>query len=412
MEDTKKHDKISIYRVGNGRVGIAIDLGKDENGKRIRPSATAKTEEEAKRKLYHKLQVMGKLPAPEIIVSEYSPIRSMVEEFKRNYIVENVAATGRRKPRSSRTNDNYLYMLAHFEEHFSNQIVKDIDVNAINRFYDSLVAENKEDGTPKYSQATLKRIEYVVTTMFRRAKRKGFIAVDPTDNERIRHPQSRQKQEDVPPYTKEEIGEILDILRNDPMLYTPILLLATTGMRCEELLALKWENIDFENEMVLITGAITTETDFDNKGKRVGTRTILAETKTAGSVRGVQLKEETKIALLKWKSICETSNQKGNQTRTGLEDYVFGTPTAPSWTYDIFRRTINGRMKAKGHECVRFHRIRHYVGTTMAAAGAEAINIMTQLGHKKLETTRRYIGLTDKALVRANGSYLMENFTK
>lgn len=410
MENETNQDvqnKISVYKIKDGRFGVAVSLG-TRYGKRIRPVTTGKTEAEAKLKLYNKLVEMGYVDAPAIVVNDLSPVEDLIMEFKKNYILAPIPSKRKnsKAQTSSRTNENYLYALSHFEKYFKGYKVREIDTITLNMFFISLAAQKKADGTPKMSQVTLDRIEYVVKTMYRRAEKEGFISTDPTCGKDYMPPKSNRETEEVTPLSKEELQEILDALKDNIMLYTPILVFATTGLRTEEVLALKWKHLDMDNQVISVRGAITTDIKFDEYGNKVSKQTVYGVTKSTASLRDVKMLDQTKEVLLKWKDEC----QGISQTKTGEEDFVFGNSKGASWTYSGFRSSINKYLARKipNNGGLRFHRIRHYVGTMMAAAGAGKYNVMSQLGHAKETTTRRYIGYTDKGLVSANGAIIAD----
>lgn len=61
------------------------------------------------------------------------------------------------------------------------------------------------------------------------------------------------------------------------------------GLRIGEALALKWENVNFENKTLKVEHAITQIPKFDNDGKAISRATVIADTKTACSVREIPI---------------------------------------------------------------------------------------------------------------------------
>ncbi len=60
-----------------------------------------------------------------------------------------------------------------------------------------------------------------------------------------------------------------------------------SGLRIGEALALKWQNIDFENKTLKIEQAITQIPKFDNEGNVINRVTVVGDTKTTCSVREI-----------------------------------------------------------------------------------------------------------------------------
>lgn len=157
----------SVNPEGKGFLAY-IDLGKDENGKRIRPKVRGRSEEEALEKLKKKLRDMGyvsqevEAPKLDMIINQFSSIPDFVREYRVNGIVEDVTQ-GKIKSRSA---ENYVYMLKHFEKFFQLVTVGDITVKALNQFF-----RMEEE---KYTQSTLHKVEWIVRRIFDRAIINGY----------------------------------------------------------------------------------------------------------------------------------------------------------------------------------------------------------------------------------------------
>ncbi|MBK5240234.1 hypothetical protein [Clostridium sp.] len=76
--------KGTIFLRKDGRYGAAVSLGKDENGKRIRPNVTGKTEEEAKEKMRVLLMKMELIDEEEISIITFDS-KTLVEDFIKEF---------------------------------------------------------------------------------------------------------------------------------------------------------------------------------------------------------------------------------------------------------------------------------------------------------------------------------------
>nr|WP_325221506.1 hypothetical protein [uncultured Oscillibacter sp.] len=65
------------------------------------------------------------------------------------------------------------------------------------------------------------------------------------------------------PYTVDEIGKILDSVKNDPMIYCWVFLMAELGCRPSEVSALQFDDINFEIGTIHICKTLGKEADFD-----------------------------------------------------------------------------------------------------------------------------------------------------
>ena len=73
------------------------------------------------------------------------------------------------------------------------------------------------------------------------------------------------------------------------------------GLRIGEALALKWENVNFENKTLKVERAITQIPKFDNDGKVISRVTVIADTKTACSVREIPIADIVVETLQPWR---------------------------------------------------------------------------------------------------------------
>lgn len=102
-------------------------------------------------------------------------------------------------------------------------------------------------------------------------------------------------------YTKEEIKTIQNHILDHPKeTFTPIIIAINTGMRIGEIVALKWADIDFENNIISV-----------NKNCSLGEITT---TKTLSGVRKIPLRHDLKVYLKQFKDkpelfVCNNSTK-------------------------------------------------------------------------------------------------------
>ena len=101
------------------------------------------------------------------------------------------------------------------------------------------------------SAATVKRYTTVFSSLMTEAQRMGYVEGNPLRNGSVRFP--KIKKEPVKAYSREEAAIFVDGLASESaktraMLMTALML----GLRRGEVVALKWEDIDFENRATTI----------------------------------------------------------------------------------------------------------------------------------------------------------------
>ena len=163
---------------------------------------------------------------------------------------------------------------------------------------------------------------------------------------------------------------------------------AMTGMRRGELLALRWQDVDWNAGVIRV--------------RRTYTRGQFGTPKTRRSARAVPLAERVAHEL------------QQHQARSSFQDDVDLVFCHPSLGVVLDPSKVRKRFQAAARRAqlrpVRFHDLRHTFGTRMAAAGAPLRAIQEWLGHSDQRTTLIYADyapdLTDGAMwaARAFGS--------
>lgn len=379
----------SVYQSKDGRFGAAISLGTDKNGKRGRKVITGKTQEEVitKMKSYVKKNYIAD-DEDTVSMDAETPVSEFVHEFKMKVLMKNVEEGSV----SSRTYENYEYALSIFANYFSDSLIGEINTRRLNMFFAAMIKEDK-------SQATINRVLNLVTRMYVRACKRKYLEVNPFDDEDFRKPKSKHINPEVTALTEEELVQINDTLKKNPIIYPVFKLMLTTGIRTQEALGLHWSDIDFDEGTVNIWRAITVSAEYDSEGNRLGRSTILGSTKTNRS-RELTLTEDAVELLKEWRMSAPSISQ----TKTGNEDYVFGNSKKSSWTYAGFRCSVNRALSegAGSIDHLALHRVRHTVATILAEDGGELFELMQQLGHTQTKTTMRYIDKASKRVAKAN----------
>lgn len=136
-----------------------------------------------------------------------------------------------------------------------------------------------------------------------------------------------------------------------PRLYVLVLMALTTGARKGELMGLRWADIDLER-------AVAT----------------LRMTK-AGTPRVLPLVPNVVTELQRFLA--------------GPKAYVFASPRDPARPFAIGGRFIEAMRVAKIRGAT-FHSLRHSTASYLAQSGASLLEIAEVLGHRQLQTTKRY----------------------
>jgi integrase len=143
---------------------------------------------------------------------------------------------------------------------------------------------------------------------------------------------------------------------------------AMTGLRRGELLALRWQDVDFKTGIVRV--------------RRTYTRGQFGTPKSRRSNRAVPLADRVALAL----------RQQFERTHFREEaDLVFCHPSGGgALDPSKVRKRFQAAARRAGLRPVRFHDLRHTFGTRMASAGAPLRAIQDWMGHSDQRTTLIY----------------------
>ncbi|WP_455544359.1 tyrosine-type recombinase/integrase [Intestinibacter sp.] len=185
--------------------------------------------------------------------------------------------------------------------------------------------------------------------------------------------------------TIKQFNKLIELNPVGTDLYMPFQIAFNTGMRRGEVLALKWENIDFDNKIIHIKKNMI----------RKGDKIELSTPKTKSSIRDITI-GNTLLKILKAHKI----RQKENKLKYGKlyidSDFICTTEIGNPISVNM----LDGKMHTLNKKIdfpFTFHYLRHTHTTLLIEAGANIKDVQKRLGHSKLSTTMdTYSHVTDK----------------
>jgi integrase len=203
------------------------------------------------------------------------------------------------------------------------------------------------------------------------AVKMNMIVYNPSD--RVTLP---KKQKYVANFLNDDqINEVLGLFADEPM-YPAVLLTAFYALRRSEVLALKWQSVDFKNNTITIKDTVVQYKTLIDKER----------TKNKASHRTLPLTDEISNYLQQLKQ-----RQLENSALLGSgyiqNDYVCkrdnGEPFRPNYITERFYRVI----RRSSIDNIRFHDLRHSAASLLLASGFSLKEIQEFLGHGDLGTT-------------------------
>ncbi|MFZ5988395.1 MAG: tyrosine-type recombinase/integrase [Bacillota bacterium] len=179
------------------------------------------------------------------------------------------------------------------------------------------------------------------------------------------------KQKEIKAFTLEEEKKFLECAKGDA-LYTLFVVAVDTGIRLGELLALTWDDIDFESAEIRVNKNLITVKDFKGKTQRKNILKLQDTPKTKSSTRKVPV---TARAL---KLLQDIKSDRILVFCTRTNNYL-----SPR---NIQRSFVRIAMKA-GLDGCNFHSLRHTYATRMFELGVPVNVVSKLLGHAKASIT-------------------------
>lgn len=232
------------------------------------------------------------------------------------------------------------------------------------------------DWAKKY--VTANQMAFRTSVVFKYALKLEYIQRNPMEYVTIARNRKRSKPKKDNFYSKDELKTFLSFLDHNKQPFNFFRVLSYTGLRKSELLALRWSDIDFDNNQISVSKTLAVA---DNK-------LIVQTPKTENSVRVVNIDDSTMHILKRWR-LTQRSIMLRRGFNTGKRDQlIFCTlnnkylnTTAPNeWLVSVYKSHPDFKQ-------INVHGFRHTCASLMFASGADVKQVQMRLGHSNVQTT-------------------------
>lgn len=240
------------------------------------------------------------------------------------------------------------------------------------------------------SPAYCKNIYTVLRSMFTLAIHHGFIPTHPCDYVVLpRIPVSAEER--CPRLTAAQAKKLFDMTEDFSWFTSVVRFLLLTGVRSGEAFGLRWEDVDFEHQVIHVRRNLA----------KVQGQYILDTPKTKNSIRQIAMSSETILLLLiqrreqtRWMlhAGVDLESKAGSAHFTGSPAFphpemVFTTPKGNFIDHNYTERKFKQFVAGTSFSDVTLHSLRHANATLMLAAGVDLKVVSTLLGHSSIATT-------------------------
>jgi integrase len=186
----------------------------------------------------------------------------------------------------------------------------------------------------------------------------------------VRQSAKRERMPEV--LTVEELRALLAELK-EPW-KTAVFVAAVTGLRVSELLALKWQDVDFASGQINLSRGIV--------------RQQVGRMKTEASRKPLPLDAGLAEVLVNWRKVCPFNQDA---------DYIFGSldknGQQPYWPTSAMEKNILPAAKRAGiAKRIGWHTLRHTFGTLVKSQGADVATTQALMRHANVSITMdRYV---------------------
>lgn len=413
----------SIKKTGENTYQITVSCGYDSTGKKIRRKTTYKPELLTKKgnpkndkTIEKEVEAYAADFERKVLTGQYTEGYNLTfEKYALKYLSECAEES-----QAPRTLQSTRAAVKEFVSSFGYLELERLTPMYLQEYFNKMAKRPKANGAP-LSHGTVKRKAATLSAMLSQAVRWNLLTSNPMARVQLKAPSVPAAVSSGAPgqkakcFTKQQAGIFLDAL-DQPAYYTAsgmqqrelrttaerledyranrrnilqykffFYLAIFTGCRRGELMALTWDDLDFEHGAVSITKSVC----------RVDGQIIIKATKTQGSVRAISLPPVVLTLGKEWKTeqayyrLSIGSQWKGDgHIFTGWNGELMGLETP----YQIFRRIIRNYNASQEDEALRLpvitlHGLRHTAATLLIVSGIDIRTVSGRLGHSCASTT-------------------------
>lgn len=367
-------------RLSSGKIYYYIQLSyKDKNGKwRKKTVAT-------------KLEVKDNKKKAESLINGYIEKYAYLEDysFAHDYDPDITLCDyidtwlhGKKFEIRQSTFEIYNYRVERIKNYFKGKKLTDITSRSLDGYFKYLLRYGKINQKTGENEPMLVRSvrEYknILYSIYTQAVIDGLMRTNPVIGIKIGGKKNKEYSEQYLFLTEEEITDLLKFLSvHYPRLLGIAFIGAYYGLRCSEIIGLKWSAIDFDKKIISIQHTV------------VHAKSIIASdsTKTISSRRELNLFPTAKSCLKKIQKEQLENKEFFQADYLNIDGYIFtwedGKPYRPDYISKIFHKAT----VEFGRPEITLHKLRHSCASMLISKGWDVKKVQYWLGHSDIQTT-------------------------
>lgn len=227
--------------------------------------------------------------------------------------------------------------------------------------------------TEPLSAKTVVEYHRLISTVLAQAEKEMLVQF----NAAAKATPPKLERKEAETFQPEEVEQIRDCLEQEPLKWKVAAhLLLITGARRGEVLGLKWDKVDWDNQQIKIDRALLYSAD----------RGIYEDSTKTSTTRYIKLPVET-MELLRQYQKWYIQQKLMNGDRWKDSGYLFVQEDGGPMNPDSLTDWLGKFAKRHGLPNVHPHKFRHTMASLLYFNGLDSISISKRLGHAKVSTT-------------------------
>ncbi len=271
-----------------------------------------------------------------------------------------------------------LHVLPYFDG--NKLLLQDVTVGDLQNYFDEKYENGRIDKSGGLSPRSIRMHKNVINQTLKLSIKNGIISVNPCESVKL----PKNEHFEATYYTAQQMQKLFAVSEKD-VLKDVVKIDAIYGLRRSEVLGIKKDSIDWDNNLLTIKYTV----------KQVGKKIIEEDkTKNASSLRSFPLTEEAK-EIFKSALEKEKENKKLFGDKYVINDYVLKWDNGEMFQPNFVTKHFFKLLEKNGLPHIRFHEIRHSCASLLLNEGFTLKDVQEWMGHADITTTANIYGHLD-----------------